>query len=163
MILFVKQLQAAASSIDVPQLPYGLNRLIVTGKLRGAAAASSVEARIQLNGDSGANYYHSGLYSAGGTVAASNETAKAQGVLGYAPAANGTADAWLSFVAEFPDYGRQVGWQQALIQSGSWPGNDQVLWHVWLTRQVAEPLATLSIFPDSGDWAAGSLVQVWGG
>ena len=160
-------LSGVAASVVVSNIPATYRHLVLTVVARSDYASSAnVDLLVQYNGDTGANYDYSNSYgnsTFGGAVGAAMTSARLGGMT--AAGAVGTNAAYPSgMTITVYDYARAqwIKTASAIGFGASGPGvAPYVLWAGANWRNTAA-IASLTLFPASGNFVAGSAITLWG-
>lgn len=155
---------AAAAASFAPSIPLGYRhlRLILVG--RGDTAAITVQVNLRANGDTGNNYANEYSFAVGSSLTATDPGAETAGYLGQIAAATAPAGACGLITATIPLYAgttfRKVytsdyGLTNADTTSG------HVIDSVYGEWNSTAAITSLTIFPSAGNFAAGSVCQVY--
>jgi hypothetical protein len=138
-------------------------RVVVRG--RGDKAATFVEVRLRVNGDTGANYDFESIIFNNATSTSGATAATTFGFLGWIEASTSPASAGSSCEVRLYDY-RGTTFQKHLsttgaVKTGSAVGN--FFSHrgdIWWRSTSA--ITQIDVFPDSGNFIAGTVVTLYG-
>jgi hypothetical protein len=162
--IFDSTLGAAAASFDVSLIAQSYAHLFLVLYARGDTALGLTSVAIRYNGDSTASYDSQYVLGQAATPLAGEGFAETNNWLGNMPAATAGANLFGSIDAFLPNYANSTG-HKALLSSwahkqgtsttnlrvGEWAG-------FWRSTQ---PINRFSIFPNAGNFAAGSRLTVY--
>lgn len=137
----------------------------VLGQVRGTAAATFCQMRVQLNGDTAANYNWEIVEGQGTTAAALTGIGVANAALGYPPASTSPAGACATIDMLFPNYAGTVFRKQgrsimALTQTDA-NGNEQIQ-IASLTWRTTAAITSILFLLDSGSFDVGTKLTLYG-
>lgn len=164
--LFDSTLTAAAASFDITAISQAYSMLQLELLLRGDAAASGVAVDCHLNNDTSGNYDYD-LNTISGGVLNSTSTGSAAGYMqvGRAPGGSATANYAGQATLVIPAYTQTTFYKQVRCVGATNNGGtaselmETLFSGVWKsTAAVTE----ITIYPSSGNWAAGSRATLYG-
>lgn len=163
-VLYSQTLSGSAANLDSGTFATSLHLLQIFAYVRGTQAASTVNAQVTFNGDTGANYDY--MVSGG-----QNVTPSAGNVLAgtaWLPAviaANGLAGNFSALTIVMPQYAGTTGRKAANVLCGAPDASAAANMIVQTLQGVyrsTSPVSRVTITPSAGQWAAGSSLVVIG-
>ena len=158
-------LTGTATFVDLT-VPVGFKHLMVTGKCSlSGGAANRVNARLQFNGDTAANYDSQYQIAVGNTAFQDGIVAAVSGYVGELPNAGGVPAGAGQFEIYIPDYLDTVFPKTCTSKFGGFYGGAKTDWTVGDTTTRWRSLAAITsirIFPASGSFIIGSEFTLWG-
>jgi hypothetical protein len=158
-------LGAASALISFVGLDQSYTDLIIVATGRGDAALGNVDVRMQINGDTGANYdFESGNVN-NTALSAAASVAQTSATVGYFPAASAPANVANSVEISVPNYAGttfqkdfrgNAALKTSTAVAGMWVINTSGAW-----RNTAA-VNRIDLFPSSGNFVAGTKVTVYG-
>lgn len=97
-------LSGSAASITFSSIPSTYTDLVLRVSARSTRTANSNNLDLRLNGDSSALYSYTNIYASGTSVASQRGSAATEIFVGTMPAANATANTFLSAEIYIPSY-----------------------------------------------------------
>ena len=132
---------------------------------RSDTAAINSPLRIRFNGDSATNYDNQAMYAQGATITAAESLATASPEIGFLAAASDAAGKWGQSFIDIADYTSTTQEKMATAK-GSWVeanATSQVRQGLWTTHwRSTAAITSVTLFPGSGNFIAGSRVTVYG-
>jgi hypothetical protein len=158
-------LVGTAASIVFSSIPATYRGLMLQVVLRGDTAATSTEALMRFNGDTGANYDYQRLNAGITTVNASEALNSTSIGIGDMAASTATAGAPGISTVMIPFYAGTTFWKMSTshdgVSTGTATGSLQVKPWAGRWRNTAA-INSITILPAAGNWIAGSSAVLYG-
>jgi hypothetical protein len=160
-LLYETTLTAAAASVDTGTLSQAYRDLRITFSGRGDTAAQSTNLRMRFNGDTGANYNYQNHFASSTSSTASSASAQTSALIGDLTAASATASFNTSGEVFIPAYATSTNFRE--FHAGMFLASStvQAQTHRGWWASVG-PITSVQIFPTAGNFAAGTVVRVYG-
>lgn len=153
------------ATIDFANIPQNFRSLRVAWSVRSTASATNDGLNVRCNGDTGANYYSAGHYSGGTStsIGFNDDGNTTNGAwVGYVTGATSTANAFAGGALEIQCYSQtdrmKVGSAQSTLTEA--PDFFDVEQSIEWTSTAA--ITELTFFLSSGNFAAGSMITLYG-
>lgn len=158
-------LVGTAASVSFTSIAGSYRDLRVVVRGRGDKAATFVEVRLRVNNDSGSNYDFESIVFNNTTSSSGGTAATTYGFLGWIEASTGPASAGSTCEARIYDYASTTFQKHfnasAGVKTGTAAGN--FFSHrgdLWWRSTAA--INRVDVFPDSGNFIAGTVVTLYG-
>jgi hypothetical protein len=152
-----------AASVTISSIPATYKHLLLVITARSdAAGVTNVECRVQLNGDTGANYAWASLIGSGAAASSTAGNDQTSMAIGLIAAATATASHAGTIQATIFDYARTAwfkhvnGVGQWSIEDGSQPREYRGIW------ESTAAITSVTVIPVSGNLVEHSRVGLWG-
>jgi hypothetical protein len=167
-LLFETVLTSTTASISIPTISQNYRDLRIQGQVRGTAASNGGQVLIRFNSDSTSGDYGSQLFFAdtSASSASSSVTTQTSGILAGYAGANALANVAEVFDTTIPNYTgstyfkswvtHAMGTRNGTALSGV---QEDIYGGIWLSTAA---ITSINLFPDSGSFAAGTVVRVYG-
>jgi hypothetical protein len=138
--------------------------LRIVGSSSAAVVAENV--KLQINGSSVAGYYNQYVAGTGAASNGGEGIAQTAGEIGLVAAASASPAGWMGTITAWL-HGYAVATRFRTVQGisyagwGTVTGNQQVLVK-GTTFTLAGAITSLAVFPATGQWAAGSIISLYG-
>ncbi len=158
-------LAAAAATITFSAIVGTYRSLQLRIDARGDAVATFANLQFRFNGDTGANYDQQAQSANGGTVSSSAVFAQTQGSCGWIAAATAPAGVSSAALIDINNYAGTTFNKEAVCQGslkqGTSAGNlflntGRIFW------RSSAAITSISLFPDTGNFAAGTVASLYG-
>lgn len=158
-------LGASAASIDFTSINQTFTHLMLVCYLRSDTVATTQNANVRFNADTGSNYDYQSLNGSAATAAAAETFAGSTIFAGTIPAASATANVFGGIVIEIPYYSQSTN-NKALIatsalKSGTTTGTLGIRTNAGFWRSSAA-ITQVTILPSLNNFAAGSRITLYG-
>ena len=158
-------LSSSAANFDLVDIPDTFRHLRLVAQLRCDKAAANAEVRVRFNGDTAAVYDWEHNFGAGVVEDSSGAAAVAFILAGYTTAASAAAgQAGLLDVA-IPNY-RGTTFEKRLLGNNAYFAGTTAADHTVQTvtgrRRTVDAVERITVFPDTGNWIAGSVLSLYG-
>ena len=162
-LLWSSVLASPAASITTAALPATASHLWVVALLAGSTSAQDVNLRLRFNGDTGANYGRQQQFSGGGSTSAQALGTQTSALIGAVSDSTAAAHAAGQVDLLIPGYAGTTFLKAGrarvnLRDAGTSVGHSDEAFFWDSTAAIS----TLTLFPESGNWVAGSGVWVYG-
>jgi len=158
-------LQADAANFDVQSIPSMYKHLRIEAQLRGTTAATTQQARIRFNNDSGGNYYWFSVTEYIGGPAANEGNGETSAWAGVAAAASATATLTGTLGIDIPNYAATTFAKQFRGSSeyctAASSTNTRVEDAVGLWNSTAA-IERITLYPLADSFKAGSRLTIYG-
>jgi hypothetical protein len=158
-------LVSTAASITFSSIPGTYKHLLLVAQQRGTTATTALDAAMQFNGDTGANYLTTRLYNNSSSTAASLEaTGQTNIVIGGIPGSSAGANAFGDAHITIPNYAgsndKGIVYTSGFITANSAGGGSVQTGHgAWFSTAV---ITSITVFPTAGSYAAGTIFTLYG-
>lgn len=154
------ELGSTQASIDFNSISQAFTDLVIQISVRNSGT-SNANTRVRFNGDTGNNYSSRLLYGTGSGVASYSETTTSL-YGGDHPASNWTASTFGNGTIYIPNYTSTTAKSisnDVVAEQNATASWQQISAHLW---NQTSAITSISIFPFSGSWVAGSSATLYG-
>jgi hypothetical protein len=154
-------LSADAASFDVQNIPQSYKHLEIYLSARAAAASSQQNILVRFNNDSGNNYTSQQTTVSGASFGGSALSGTSSMHMGFVAGNSGTAGHAGGVKMVIPDYAR-TSYNKTIHSEGAAPLAAFYLQEcsgIWVDTDA---ITRIQMFPDSGNWLAGSRLTIYG-
>lgn len=165
-LTLIETKSGAAASYDFTNIPQEFSHLRIVLVSRGDNASLNVGLYARFNNDTAANYDHQIFYNNSTTVAGVAAAAATSAQVGSVPAATSTAGQAAAATLDIPAYSGTTFRKTTISQSGMFRTEGTATTYEaavfagnW--RSTAA-ITRITLFPSSGNFAAGSVCSLYG-
>ena len=162
--IYDQRLSADAASFDVQNISQAYAHLKIVASLRGTVAGALGDAHMRFNNDTANNYDGQWIRAIAATVASGESFSGASGWLGSIAGSTAGANTWSPIDMTLADYtsAREKYCQANTLLKMSTATTDIRLFSNSFAWRGTAAVNRVTIFPASGNWAAGSRLTIYG-